>query len=240
MDWIHLVLDRNKWWAVACTLVHSFLFLSIVTVEIGCHLAQHVEKEVCSCLFHGNELLWPLILTDLDLTQDHRRLSSNCTVRFILACIVQTATVSLRRHYHVSECEDCPCLLLCDSLYSDRSKAIILIYHHTPSVVRTSLDLGAGIYCEKLIPFYQSTQRHVPEFWSWVALLYMSRTQYFGHFIVLKSYTTSQRFVGFPACFFSLEILQPKDSATNTGRQKNLKHHVLLYFTDPWRCSSSS
>jgi hypothetical protein len=100
--------------------------------------------------------------------------------------------------------------------------------------------LGAGIYFEKLLPFYQSTRRHIPEFLSWAALLYMRRTQYFGCFIVLKSYTTSQSFRGFPACFFSLEILQPKDSATNTDRQKNLKHHVLLYFTDPWRCSSSS
>jgi hypothetical protein len=47
-------------------------------------------------------------------------------------------------------------------------------------------------------------------------------------------------FRGFPSCFFSLGILHPKDSATNTDRQKNLKHHILLYFTDPWRCSSSS
>lgn len=57
MDWIHLVLDKDKWWAVACTFVHWFLVLSIVTVETGCHLAQHVEVEVCSCLIHGNELL---------------------------------------------------------------------------------------------------------------------------------------------------------------------------------------
>jgi hypothetical protein len=100
--------------------------------------------------------------------------------------------------------------------------------------------LGAGIYFEKLIHFYQSTRHHIPEFLSWAALLYMCRAQYFWCFIVLKSYTPSQRSRGFPACFFSLGILHPKDSAKNTDRQKNLKHHVLLYFTDPWRCSSSS
>ena len=68
----------------------------------------------------------------------------------------------------------------------------------------------------------------------------MRHTQYFVYLIVLKSYTTSQRLGEFPVCFFSLEILHPKDSATNTDRQENLKHYVLLYFTDPWRCLSSS
>lgn len=54
MDWIYLVLGRVKCRAFAYTF---FIFTSIVTVEIGCHIAQDVEMEVCSCLIHGNELL---------------------------------------------------------------------------------------------------------------------------------------------------------------------------------------
>lgn len=57
MDRIHFVQDKDTWRAVVCTWVYTFLFLSIVTVEIGCHLAQHIEMEVCSFLIHGNELL---------------------------------------------------------------------------------------------------------------------------------------------------------------------------------------
>jgi hypothetical protein len=57
VDRIHFVQDKDTWRAVVCTWVYTFLFLSIVTVEIGCHLAQHIEMEVCSFLIHGNELL---------------------------------------------------------------------------------------------------------------------------------------------------------------------------------------
>jgi hypothetical protein len=107
------------------------------------------------------------------------------------------------------------------------SRTLTEISQYTPSVVRTTLDLGAEIYFEKLIPFYQSTRRHIPDFWCWAALLYMRRTQYFGCFIVLKSYTTSQRFRGFPVCFFSLEILYPKDEHWQPEKPKTLFCFIL-------------
>jgi hypothetical protein len=157
------VQDRNTWRAVVCTFVYSFLFMSIVTVELGCHLAQHIATEVCLFLIHGNEILWHLILTVLDLTQEDLGYPVTAQSPIFLAYVLQTATIFLRRHNHGIEREVCPCLLLCDFLYSDWNKPIFSRYQHAQSADRLTLDLAARIYFETLLHLCQSTQRYIPE-----------------------------------------------------------------------------